>query len=153
MASRVRRYGLAHVIGAVLVVSVAAALLAISFAHDRAANIGTAKAWDIKGPPCPAYSQADFSAKRYTANKTFDYDGDTIGRAAGDASCSDVKDSGGKGFRADKVCQFTSPVAITVRTKAETAYFIPEAGHPATVIIHRDAVRCVLASDFTLKTE
>ncbi len=113
----------------------------------------TAKAWNIQGAACPALSQAEFTANRYTALKTFDYDGIAIGRAAGDASCSDVKDSGGKGFLNDKVCQFTSPATLTVISKAGSFFFVPGVGQPASLVIHHDTPRCVMASNFTLKTE
>jgi hypothetical protein len=148
-----RRFGMAHVIGAVVVITAGAALVTFQFVRDRAANVATAKAWNIQGPSCPALSQADFTAKRYTALKTFDYDGIAIGRAAGDASCSDVKDSGGKGFLNDKVCQFTSPATLTVTSKAGSFFFVPGVGQPASLVIHHDRPRCVMASNFTLKTE
>jgi hypothetical protein len=144
---------MAHVIGAVVVLTAAIGLIAFQFVRSRDANIATAKAWDIKGPPCPMLSQAEFQAKRYTALKTFDYDGTTIGRTAGDASCSDVKSGGGKGFSTDKVCQFTSPATLTVSSKAGSWFFVPGAGQPATIAIHHDTPKCVMASKFTLQTE
>ena len=70
-----------------------------NFMKERSASVATARAWDIKGPPCPALSEADWIAKRYKAEKHFDYDGVDIGRHAGNASCSDVQDKGGTGFR------------------------------------------------------
>jgi len=149
----VRRFGMAHVIGAVVVLSAGIGLVTFQFVRDRDANIATAKAWDIKGPPCPLLSQAEFQAKRYTALKTFDYDGVTIGRTAGDASCSDVKSGGGKGFSTDKVCQFTSPATLTVVSKAGSWFFVPGVGQPSTLSIHHDAPKCVMASKFTLQSE
>ena len=149
----VRRWGLAHVIGAVVVLTAAIGLITVQFVRDRNAHITTAKAWNIQGPPCPAFTEAEFQAKRYTALKTFDYDGTVIGRTAGDASCSDVRDAGGKGLGTDKVCQFTSPATLTVASKAGSWFFVPGAGQPASLIIHRDVPRCVMASNFTLQTE
>ena len=93
------------------------------------------------------------SARHYRLPKTFDYDGVTLGRVAGDVSCSDVKDDGGKGFGTDKVCQFTSPATLTVATPVGVTYYEPGVGQPATLSIHRDVPRCVLASKFTLQTE
>jgi hypothetical protein len=153
MGNKPRRYGLAIVIGAVVVVTAAVGLIAFDLVRAREANISAAKAWDIKGAPCPAFTKAAFEATRYTARKTFDYDGVTIGRSAGNASCSDIKEAGGKGLGVDKVCQFTGPVALTVSSKAGDYFFIPDVGQPATLIIHRDVPRCVMASDFTLKSE
>ena len=151
--SAVRRFGIAHVIGAVVVVTTGIGLVTFEAVRNRNANIATAKAWNIQGPPCPAFTQAEFQAKRYTALKTFDYDGIAIGRTAGDANCSDIKEAGGKGLGTDKVCQFTSPATLTVVSKAGSYFFVPGAGQPASLIIHRDVPRCVMASNFTLQTE
>jgi len=151
--SAVRRFGIAHAIGAVVVVTAGAGLLTFQFVKDRNAHIATARAWNIQGPPCPAMTEAEFTAKRYTALKTFPYDDAVIGRTAGDASCSDIKESGGKGLGTDRVCQFTSPATLTVVTPAGRWFFVPGAGQPSTLIIHKDAPRCVMASNFTLQTE
>src|SRR5512143_566176 len=110
----VRRYGMAHAIGAVLVITAAIGMITFQFVRDRNANIATAKAWDIQGPACPELSDAEWIAKHEKAPKTFDYDGVRLGRWSGDASCSDVHDKGGRGFGIDKVCQFTSPLTLSV---------------------------------------
>lgn len=149
----VRRFGVAHVVGAVLVITVAIALVTFQFVRDRNAHIATAKAWDIQGPSCPQLSAADWTAKRLKAPKIFDYDGTHLGRWSGDASCSDVKDKGGAGFGTDKICQFTNPTVLTVSSRSGTTYYEPGVGQPATVRIHKDAPTCVMASKFTLKTE
>jgi hypothetical protein len=151
--SQGRRFGLSHAIGAAVVITAGAGLVTFQAVKDRKAAVAVAKAWDIKGATCPSMTAADFTAKRYTALKTFLYDDVTIGRTAGDASCSDVKDSGGKGFGTDKVCQFTSPATLTVTIGKASYYFVPGVGQPATLIIHRGAPRCVMASKFTLQTE
>lgn len=148
-----RRFGMAHVIGAVIVITVGLGLVTFEFVKDRNAHIATARAWDIQGPPCPAMTEAEFTAKRYTALKTFPYDDATIGRTAGDASCSDVKANGGRGLGTDRVCQFTSPATLTVVTPAGKWFFVPGAGQPSSLIIHKDVPRCVMASKFTLQTE
>ncbi len=151
--SAVARFGIAHVIGAVIVITAVVGLITFQFVRDRDANIARAKALDIQGPPCPAMTEAEFKAKRYTALKTFPYDDAVIGRTAGDTSCSDVKENGGKGFGTDRVCQFTGPATLTVVTPAGRWFFVPGAGQPSTLIIHRDAPRCVMASKFTLQSE
>jgi hypothetical protein len=148
-----RRIGLVPAIGAAVAVTLGVGLIAMLAIQSRQAAVTTAKAWDIKGPPCPSLSAEEFAAKRYTAPKTFPYDGVTLGRLAGDASCSDVKTAGGKGFGTDKVCQFTSPAALTVATETARYYFVPGVGQPATVIVHDGVPRCVMASKFTLQTE
>jgi hypothetical protein len=151
--SAVRRFGLAHAIGAVVVITAGFGLVSFQYVKDRNAHIATAKAWNIQGPPCPAMTEADFTAKRYTALKTFPYDDAMIGRTAGDASCSDIKENAGKGLGTDRVCQFTSPATLTVVTPAGSWFFVPGAGQPSTLIIHKDVPRCVMASNFTLQTE
>ena len=149
----VRRYGVAPVVGAVLVITAGIAVVTFDLVKDRKAAVATAKAWDIQGPPCPMLSEAECHAKHWTAPKTFNYDGIGIGRTAGDADCSDVKDSGGKGFGVDKVCQFTSPATLTVVSKAGTYFFVPGIGQPSSLVIHHDVPRCVMASKFTLQNE
>jgi hypothetical protein len=148
-----RRYGMAHVIGAVIVVTAGIGFVTFQFVRDRKANIATAKAWDIQGSPCPQLTAAEWAARREKAPKTFDYDGVKLGRWSGDASCSDVHDKGGAGFGVDKVCQFTSPLTLTVVSPAGTFYFLPDTGKPATLIIHKDVPRCVMAAKFTLQNE
>jgi hypothetical protein len=149
----VRRFGMAHVIGAVVVLTAGIGMVTFQFVRDRNAHIATAQAWDIQGPPCPQVSAADWTARRLKAPKVFDYDGTRLGRWSGDASCSDVKDKGGRGFRTDKVCQFTNPTVLTVTTPAGATYYEPGVAQPATLSLHRDIPRCVLAAKFTLKTE
>lgn len=148
-----RRYGIAHIVGVAIVSTLAVAVLTFVYVHDRSAHIATARAWDIQGPPCPALTEAEFHAKRWVANKTFNYDGVIVSRAAGDASCSDVRQDGGKGLFHDKVCQFTSPAALTVVTRSGRYFFLPGVGQPATIAIHNDTPKCVMASTFTLQNE
>jgi hypothetical protein len=148
-----RRFGIAHAILAVLVITGVIGFGTFQFVQTRNANVGQAKAWDIKGPPCPALTEADWAAKHWEAKKILDYDGIKIGRAAGDADCADIKQSGGAGLFSDKVCQFTSPAALTVASKAGTWRFVPGVGQPSTLIIHDGVPRCVMASKFTLQTE
>jgi hypothetical protein len=148
-----RGFGMVHVVSAVVVITSAVGLITFQLVKDRQANIDTFKTWQVKGPPCPAMSEADFQAKRYTALKTFDYDGTTIGRTAGDANCQDVKSGGGKGFSTDKVCQFTSPATLTVTAKGMKYFFVPGAGQPASLYVHHDVPSCIMASNFTLQTE
>jgi len=149
----VRRYGLSHVIGAVLVITVAIAAVAFELIRDRKANIATARAWDIQGPPCPELTEAAWTVRRLKAPKTFDYDGATIGRWSGNASCSDVKAGGGTGLRTDRICQFTNPLVLSVATPAGRFFYDVGMAQPATLSIHRDRPKCVLASKFTRRDE
>ena len=147
------RFGMPQVIAAVIALTAGIGFLGYEFVRDRNAHIATAKAWDIQGPPCPEVSAAAWTARRLKAPKVFDYDGTAFGRWSGDASCSDVKDKGGKGFATDKVCQFTNPTVLTVASPAGSFYYEPGVGQPATLSLHKDVPRCVLASKFTRQTE
>ncbi|MGZ3375213.1 MAG: hypothetical protein ACXU8S_01315 [Phenylobacterium sp.] len=149
----VRRFGMIHVVSAVVVLTAGAGLITFQLVKDRQTSVDTFKAWQVKGPPCPSMTEAEFTAKHLTALKTFDYDGTTIGRTAGDVSCSDVKSGGGKGFATDKVCQFTSPATLTVTIKAAKTFFAPGVGQPASLYIHHDVPSCIMASNFTLQNE
>lgn len=149
---QVRRFSLVHVIVAVIGMGIATAIITVTYVKDRTAHIATAKVWDIQGPACPALSAAEWTAKHYRAQKVFDYDGVAIGRAAGNASCSDVHTDGGKGLGVRKVCQFTSPGVLTVTSKAGAFYFNPGVGQLASLIIEQDRPACVMASHFTMQS-
>jgi hypothetical protein len=150
----VRRFGAAHAIGAVLVITLGTGWFAWDAWRGRNTDIATAKAWAIDGPPCPELTAAQWAAKHEQAPKIIDYDGVKLGRWAGDASCSDVHAGGGTAaFTIDKVCQFTNPMTLTVVSKAGTFYFLPDVGQPASLILHKDRPRCVMASKFTRATE
>ena len=148
-----RRFSLGHAVSVAVVITLGVGAVAYQAVKSRATAVAHAKEWDIQGPPCPSLTAAEFAAKHYTAKKTFPYEEVTLGRLAGDASCSDVKDDGGKGFGTDKVCQFTSPATLTVTTNGQNYYFVPGVGQPATISIHRGVPRCVMASKFTFQTE
>lgn len=148
-----RRYGMGHVVAAVVVLTVGVGLVTWNAVRGRKADVATAQAWDIKGPPCPQLSQADWTAKGLKIRQSFDYDGTTLGRWSGDADCQDVKDKGGKGLRTDKICQFTNPTVLTVSSPAGTFYFNTGVGQPATVAVHKDVPKCVLGGKFTRETE
>ena len=149
--SRVRRFGLAHVIGALVISGIFAAVLAFNFTHQRGASVALARAWKIDGPPCPSLTRAEFEAKGYKAPKTFDYDELSMARKAGNASCSDIQQNGGKGVFHDQECQFTGPAALIITTKKGVFFYVPEVGQPATVVVHDGTPQCVLGGKFTLK--
>lgn len=148
---RLRRFGLAHVIGALVISGVLAAVMVFNFTQHRDTSVALAKAWKIEGPPCPSLTRAEFEARGYKARNTFDYDDLTMARKAGNASCADIQQSGGKGLFHDQECQFTSPAALIITTKKGVFFYVPEAGQPATVVVHDGTPQCVLGGKFTLK--
>jgi len=149
----VRRYSMGHVIGAVLVVAAGTGYFGYEALRTRNANIATANAWDIKGPPCTQLTAQQWSARHLKARETFDYDGRKISRWSGDANCNDVHDKGGGGLFVDRICQFTNPTNLMVVTPKGTFYFDTGVGQPATLSIHRDVAKCVLASKYMRATE
>lgn len=150
--SRGRRLGVWHVIGALTASAVVGGLLAYNFSQHRDANVALAKDWKIDGPPCPALTKAEFTAKGYKADKVFDYDDLSMARKAGHASCSDIQQGGGKGVFHDQACQFTSPAALIITTRKGEFFYTPEVGQPATVFVHDGVPKCVLGGKFTLQS-
>ena len=148
--SRVRRIGVAHVIGALVASGAVAGLLVYNYVQHRDANVAVYNAWDIKGPPCPSLTKAEFEAQGYKAPKSFDYDDLKMARKAGHASCSDIQQGGGKGVFHDQECQFTSPAALVITTRKGEFFYVPEVGKPVTVYVHDGVPRCVLGGKFTL---
>jgi hypothetical protein len=148
-----RRFGLIHLILGAVIVAGVGSLLVYDRLKQRDTNVATAQAWDIKGEPCPSLTAEEWAARHLSAPKSFDYDGDTLARWAGDASCSDVRTKGGTGLGVFKVCQFAAPVSISVKTKGRDFYFNTGVGQAATVVIQDGKARCVLGGKFTLKSE
>lgn len=149
--TRLRHFGLAHVIGALVISGALAAVLVFNFVQHRDTSVALAKAWKIGGPPCPSLTRAAFEAKGYKAPKTFAYDDLTMSRKAGHASCTDIQQNGGKGVFHDQECQFTGPAALIITTKKGAFFYVPEVGQPATVVVHDGTPQCILGGKFTLK--
>ena len=134
------------------VIAAAAAVLAIAFAAGawflhRPEDIRRAQQWAISGPPCPQVSASGFQAQPVRIHERFEDDGITFGRGYGHVSCEDIKDDGGKGFGSFTECQFTSPGALQVSTSSGDSYFVTKAS-PATVMVRKSAVSCVLAARY-----
>jgi hypothetical protein len=146
---RVRKIGVAHVIGAVIASAALAGVLAYNFVQTRDKDVAVAQAWKIDGPPCPSLTKVEFTARGYKAPKSFDYDDVTIARKAGNVSCQDLKRAG-MGLGHDQACQFTGPAALVVTTRKGEFFYVPEVGKPATVFVHDGAPRCIMGGKFTL---
>jgi hypothetical protein len=110
--------------------------------------------WVGNRPPCPGISASAYAAKGYPAReRTTDYDGAVIARQSGHVMCKAVDTPGRAGFVSHLVCQFTSPVAIRVKTAAMEAFFEPGPGSLATVSMERGGPACVLGGEFTLYSD
>jgi hypothetical protein len=144
-----RRYGMVWVIGVVILITGGGGYFTYEYVRNRGVNIATANAWDIKGPPCAQLTAEQWGTRHLKARQVFDYDGRKIGRWSGDANCNDIHTSGGAGFGVDRICQFTNPTNLLVMTPKGTFYYDTGTGQPATLSIHQDMPKCVLASKFT----
>ena len=132
------------VVGAVVLV---AAFLVGSFFWRRPRDIQKAQAWAITGPPCQQVSADAFQAQPVKIHDRFEDEGITFGRGYGHVSCDEIVNDGGKGFGTFTECQFTSPGALQITTKAGVTYFVTGTSR-ATVTVRKDAVTCVLAGKF-----
>jgi hypothetical protein len=131
---------LALAVGLIVIVAGAAAGL-IQFRDQR---IAEAKAWAITGAPCPELSRAAFHAFGAPPTQVFDYDGLVLGRAHGDAICSDIAYGGGVGLTTYPECQFNRPEVVELVMDRRMFFFAPGAGRPATLSIPHGKPRCVM---------
>ena len=128
------------------VVLVIAFLIGSWFWH-RPGDIRRAQEWAISGPPCPQVSAAAFKAQPVKIHERFEDDDIAFGRGYGHVSCDEIVNDGGRGFGTFTECQFSSPGAVQVTTKAGDVYFLTGTKR-ATVTVKKDAVSCVLAGKF-----
>lgn len=122
-----------------------------SYLKDREAALTRAREFAIDGPPCRELTRAQFEAAGLTAPKATLYENVTFHRRFGHLSCSALRYGAGWGQALYPVCQFTSPRALKVSTKAGDRYFDIAPGQPATVAVPRGDVRCVLGGNFTIR--
>lgn len=139
--------------GVLLVLGIPTWLVVQNFLIHRAANIKLAEEWSINGHPCPEVSAAEFADRRLQAPKGTTYDDTIFFREFGHLTCTSVKDHGGTGLGVFTVCQFTSPNVLRVKTPKGEWFFVPGAGQPATVVTPHGVARCVLASNFKIRSE
>ena len=145
--SRRRRKSIAVpalVLGAI---ALAVAYLAGSWAWHRPGEIRKARAWAVSGAQCQQVSAQAFRAQPVQIHLRFENNDITFGRGYGHVSCDDITNDGGKGYGTFTECQFTSPGALEVATKTGDVYFLTGGG-PATVIVKKAAVSCLLAGRF-----
>ena len=118
--------------------------------YDRVLNVRDAAnesgAGAVASPPCPSVSRADFMARKLETRFTTEFNGITIARRFGNVSCSETPAKGGFGLKSYAVCQFTSPDVLAVQTAKGTWYFNPGIGRKASLLMDRDAPRCVMAA-------
>jgi len=134
------------------VIAIAAVVLVVAFVvgnwvWHRPGEIRKAEAWAISGPPCQRVTDQAFQAQPVRIHERFEDEGITFGRGYGHVSCEEIVNDGGRGFGTFTECQFTSPGAIQVTTKAGVTYFLTGTSR-ATVTVKKDAVSCVLAGKF-----
>ncbi|HEY1751019.1 MAG TPA: hypothetical protein VGG29_07130 [Caulobacteraceae bacterium] len=103
----------------------------------------------ISGPPCPALGAVQFQQALGVGPKlayTFDFNGDSFGRAFGYADCDVAAAKGSGGLGSYDICQFTSPAILYVKTPRGAFYFQPGIGQKATVTTAGGQARCVMAA-------
>lgn len=122
-----------------------------SYLRQREAALSRAKDAAIAGPPCPSLTKAEFAARHLKVKHATFYEDVTFGRQVGHMSCNSLRYGGGWGTDMYPVCQFTGPVAVTVKTDKGEWYFFPGAGQPATVSVPHGKASCVVASNFTIR--
>ena len=121
--------------------------------HARDLRMAEAAAWDIDGPPCPTLDATGFAAKGYKQKYHHQYVGTEFTRSSGHVSCKEVGADGGRSMnKFVYVCQFNSPIGLTVTRGGKTTYYDLGAGQPASVTLREDraAPRCVTAAGATL---
>ena len=144
MASR------ALVIGAGLVAVVLVGYGVMEFRDSRQKNVAAATAWQVDGPPCPTTTKAEYEAKGYRIRHNSTYTGVHLGRQAGHLACKEVKSKGGVGFGSQITCQLTAPAVLTVKVGDVENAYLPGPGQPATIVVHKKQVSCVLGGDTTM---
>jgi hypothetical protein len=118
----------------------------------RRIKVAEAKAWDIRGPACPAITRDAYIEGRGKRSRGFDYQDVGFHRRSGYADCAAIYEDGGLSDRSFPVCQFTSPGQLLVRTGSGEWFFEPGPGQPATVSLRGGVARCVMAAKVTLAT-
>jgi hypothetical protein len=151
-AGKLRRPKRPKMVFVVLAIAAAIGLAIVSavLVQNRNAKIAEAESWNVQGAPCPELTQAAFEAGHMAARKKFTYDAFTLGRASGHVDCNQVGAGGGHKLGAVLVCQFTSPIMMTVKTPAGEYFYNIGVGHPASVVIEKNVPRCVMASNFRM---
>ncbi|HEX7885226.1 MAG TPA: hypothetical protein VF474_04555 [Phenylobacterium sp.] len=145
-----QRIVLAH--ASVIALAIPVLLFGGSYLRQRNAALARAAEARIDGPPCPSLTRTQFEAQGLRAPKATFYEGVTFARQFGHMECRSLRYGGGWGTEVYPVCQFTSPKALKVTTASGEWYFAPGVGQPATVGAPHGQARCVMASNFTMKT-
>lgn len=118
--------------------------------YDRVLNVRDASAESgaaaVAGPPCPSVARADFVARHLETRFASEFNGVTFARRFGQVSCSEAAAKGWLGLKSYSVCQFSSPDVLAVHTAKGTWYFNPGIGRKASLLMDRDAPRCVMAA-------
>lgn len=105
-------------------------------------------AWSISGPPCPAAERPMPVGTRLRTPRTFEYGGISFTRRFGHVSCVALPERGMFNEANYRVCQFSGPAMIAVRTERGTALFEPGVGRRATVIVRDGRASCVMGGWF-----
>jgi hypothetical protein len=107
---------------------------------------------EVDGPPCPVITREAFEARQLKKTRATLYEGVTFTRQFGHMDCSALRYGGGWSSATYPVCQFTGPGLMKIATPKGDWYFAPPPGQPATVAAPKGQARCVLDSNFTMRS-
>lgn len=140
----------AVLVGALATLALGTAWELLRERHTIAQSTENADLAALAGPPCPQVSAAAFSsalqAQQLTLKYVFSFQGDSFGRAIGDADCDVAAAEGTAGLGSYDVCEFTGPAVLYVKTGRGAFFFLPGVGHKATVTTANGVARCVMAA-------
>ncbi len=127
-----------------LVVSIPLTSIYTTWADRRAMR----SEWAIEGPPCPVVAPPDVTKLERRPLKVFQYGGASFSRRFGHVSC--VSPSEGLLLERTiyRVCQFTAPALVGVKTGEDTVFFSTGVGRKVTVTVRGGEPSCVLGGWF-----
>ena len=140
-ASKVEIAGMAGVL--LMIVSIPAWAGFDTWSSQRALKA----AWTIAGPPCPA-AHRNIPTGATRPPRTFEYGGISFTRRFGHVSCVALPERGMFDESSDRICQFSAPAMIAVRTERGTTLFEPGVGRRATVTVRDGRASCVMGGWF-----
>lgn len=106
------------------------------------------EAWTISGPACPVAEIAVDDMPNFRPPKSFTYAGIEFTRRFGHAYCVSIPAPRGANDEFARVCQFSAPSAVTIRTPTESITFRPGAARRTTIKVVDGRADCVVAGWF-----
>jgi hypothetical protein len=121
-----------------------AAVLAVTGYFAWAQQHKATQAWALGGPPCPRVAKGVAFPAEDPSHFTFAFDGITLTRRFGEATCEEVSHGSFLGTASIPKCAFSSPGALAVTNRGRTYYFQTGIGRSATIEVGDGPPRCVV---------